>query len=211
VPRATSKTQQKEPVPISRIERKKQERTKKLIRAAAEVFSEKGYDKTSLGDVAERLDMRAPSLYHYVQTKDDLFIRCADEMLNENFAQLEEARDSQGSPIERLERMLQVRILGQFGEFYPNHVPLFISVTSTEPSLMAYIKSKRKQHVKYFWELAYEAAAVGELKGKKWELGLRLAAGLLGSLHHRYDPKNKLQPEKMAAEIAASLMTPITD
>jgi len=211
VPRATSKTQQKEPVPISRTERKKQERTKKLIRAAAEVFAEKGYDKTSLGDIADRLDMRAPSLYHYVQTKDDLFIRCADEMLRANFAQLEEARDSQGSPIERLERMLYVQILGQLGEFYPNHVPLFISVTSTEPSLMAYIKRKRKEHVKYFWDLAKEAVAAGEIKGEKWQLGLRLAAGSLGSLHHWYDPKGKVQPEEMAAEIAASLMTLLTD
>jgi len=179
---------------------------KKLLETASEVFGEKGYDKTSLEDIAERMDLRGPSLYYYVQTKEDLFIRCANNILSSNFANLEKARESKGTPIKRLEHMLKVQILEQIGGHYPNHIPFFISVTSTEPSLMAYISDIRKKHIKYFWELAEEAEAAGELKSGQWQLGLRLAAGALGSLHQWYRRDGELAPEEMATLIAKSLM-----
>jgi len=191
---------------LSRTERKKQDRVQKLLQTAAEVFGRKGYDKTSLEDIAERMDMRAPSLYHYVKTKEELFIRCADVMVESVFAKLKEASHSDGTPIQRLEYMLYIQVLGQLRDCYPNHIPLFVKVTSTEPTLLAYISGIRKKHVKLFRDLAEEAVAAGELKGEQWQLGLRLAFGALGSLHQWYQPKGEITPEEMAKNIAASLM-----
>jgi len=208
---AKSDTQLEKPASLSRTERKKQERMARLLQAAADVFSEKGYDKTSLADIAERIDMRGPSLYHYVKTKEDLFIRCANEMLDANFANLEKARDSEGTPLQRLQYMYYVQILGQLDEFYPKYIPLFINVTSTEPRLIAHIAEMRKKHIKYFIDLAEEAVASGELKGEQWRLGLRLAAGSLSALYQWYQPNGELTPEKMADKIATSLMKLLTE
>jgi len=123
-------------MPLSRTERKKQERLEKLLNTATLVFGEKGYDKTSLEDIAERMDMRGPSLYHYVKTKEDLFIQCADRIIKRNLKNLEEVKEAEGSPIQRLEKMYYVQILGQLDEFYPSHIPLFVTVTSREPNLI---------------------------------------------------------------------------
>jgi AcrR family transcriptional regulator len=43
-----------------------------VVRAAADVFSEKGYRGATLQDVASRLGMLKGSLYYYIQSKEDL-------------------------------------------------------------------------------------------------------------------------------------------
>lgn len=46
-----------------------------LLDAAAAMFRERGYDGVSLNEVAERLNISKPTVYHYVQSKDDLLIQ----------------------------------------------------------------------------------------------------------------------------------------
>jgi len=191
---------------LSRTERKKQNRMLKLLETAADVFGEKGYDRTSLEDIAERMDMRAPSLYHYVKTKEELFQLCANDILKPFFANLEKASKSEGSPIQRLEHLFYVQISGQLNELYPDHIPLCVNLTSTGSNLTAYIKDIRKQHVKFFWDLAEEAVTAGELQGQQWQLGLKLALGALDSLHLWYQPENDTTQEEMASDITKSLM-----
>ncbi len=43
-----------------------------MLRAAAEVFAENGFDHASIRAVAERAAISVPGLYHYVRSKDEL-------------------------------------------------------------------------------------------------------------------------------------------
>jgi len=194
----TNENDQKDSSALSRTERKKKERTRKLLQTAAEVFAKKGYDNTSLEDIAEQMDMRAPSLYHYVKTKEELFMRCADVMVASVFKNLEQAQ--------RFENMLYVQILGQLRDFYPNHIPLFVRVTSHEPALKKYITGVRKEHFKIFADVAQEAASTGQIEQQQWALGLRLVFGSLGSLHQWYRPDGGMAPEDMARDITKLLL-----
>ncbi len=195
---------------LTRTERKKQKRTQKLLQTAAEVFAKKGYDKTSLEDIAEQMDMRAPSLYHYVKTKEELFMRCANVMVTSVFENLEQASNTPGCPMQRLEKMLYVQILGQLRDFYPNHIPLFVRVNSQEAELKRYITGVRKTHFKIFSDVAEQAALAGQLDDQHWRLGLRLAFGSLGSLHQWYQPEGETPPEEMARDITKRLLRLIT-
>jgi len=47
-------------------------RRDELTRVAARLFAERGYDGTSLADVAEAVGLQKASLYHHIQTKEDL-------------------------------------------------------------------------------------------------------------------------------------------
>jgi AcrR family transcriptional regulator len=48
------------------------ERREELTRIAARLFAEQGYRGTSLADLAEALGVRKPSLYHHIDSKEDL-------------------------------------------------------------------------------------------------------------------------------------------
>src|SRR3954454_18246707 len=54
-------------------------RREELTRIAARLFAERGYQGTSLADLAEELGVQKPSLYHHIASKEDLLWEVARE------------------------------------------------------------------------------------------------------------------------------------
>ena len=52
-------------------------RREELTRIAARLFAERGYQGTSLADLAEALGVQKPSLYHHIASKEDLLWEAA--------------------------------------------------------------------------------------------------------------------------------------
>src|SRR3974390_1581492 len=47
-----------------------------VLRTAAQLFLEKSYGRTSLNDVAARLNITKPTLYHYFHNKEEILLEC---------------------------------------------------------------------------------------------------------------------------------------
>jgi AcrR family transcriptional regulator len=47
---------------------------------ALELFAEQGYEKTSLREIAERLDVTKAALYYHFKTKEDILISVAEDL-----------------------------------------------------------------------------------------------------------------------------------
>lgn len=47
-----------------------------VLKTAAQLFLEKSYRRTSLNDVADRLNITKPALYHYFQNKEEILLGC---------------------------------------------------------------------------------------------------------------------------------------
>ena len=47
-----------------------------ILATAAQLFLEKSYGRTSLNDVAERLSITKPALYHYFRNKEQILLEC---------------------------------------------------------------------------------------------------------------------------------------
>ena len=82
---------------LSRIERKRLRRVNEILRVAAEVVGERGYQNASLDEVAERLDLAKASLYYYFDSKQALVAACIDTAAVEVLRRLE-AIVEQGGP-----------------------------------------------------------------------------------------------------------------
>ena len=54
-------------------------RREELTRIAARLFAEQGYQGTSLADLAEELGVQKPSLYHHIDSKEDLLWEVASD------------------------------------------------------------------------------------------------------------------------------------
>ena len=53
-----------------------------LIRAARDLFSEKGYDGTGVDEIAESIGIKGPTIYKYFKNKEDLLkavIDCSED------------------------------------------------------------------------------------------------------------------------------------
>ena len=47
-----------------------------VLKTAAQLFLEKSYGRTSMNDVADRLNITKPALYHYFRNKEEILIEC---------------------------------------------------------------------------------------------------------------------------------------
>ena len=48
---------------------------------ALELFAEQGYEKTSLREIAERLDVTKAALYYHFKTKEDILVSISDDLI----------------------------------------------------------------------------------------------------------------------------------
>ncbi|MGL4565968.1 MAG: TetR/AcrR family transcriptional regulator [Halioglobus sp.] len=62
----------------------------RILDAAENLFAEKGYSATSLGDVADRVGIRSPSLYNHFRNKEALYEAVLERLLRVFSAPMEE-------------------------------------------------------------------------------------------------------------------------
>ncbi len=65
----------------------------RILDAAEDLFAERGYSATSLGDVADRVGIRSPSLYNHFRNKEALYLAVVERLLDAFLAPLQALRD----------------------------------------------------------------------------------------------------------------------
>ena len=88
----------------------KEKRWQEILRAAAEVFYEKGYDAATLQDIADRVGILKGSIYYYIKTKGDLLEHLLVEVHNEGLEVIRERARTSGTIFEKLETMMRSQI-----------------------------------------------------------------------------------------------------
>lgn len=77
-------------------------REAELLQAATRLFRRRGFHATSMQDLAEALGMNRGSLYHYIESKDDLLWRIISGALERLDQRVRPILDADGPAVERL-------------------------------------------------------------------------------------------------------------
>jgi AcrR family transcriptional regulator len=93
-------------------------RRSEIIAAGAEVFRDRGYEATSLRDVAARLGTDRASLYYYVASKNELFQLVTQQAVEEVVAAAERVAERPGDPESRLRELIVITV-----QKYEDHYP----------------------------------------------------------------------------------------
>lgn len=72
-------------------------RWQEVLDAAAALFEQKGYQATTLQDVASKVQLLAPSLYYYIKTKEDLLFAVMSRAHQLGLSLLEEPAELAGA------------------------------------------------------------------------------------------------------------------
>jgi TetR/AcrR family transcriptional regulator, cholesterol catabolism regulator len=89
-----------------------------LLRAAADVFREKGFRAASVNDIAARFGGDRASIYYYYGSKQDIFIDLIQQAVDEVVLLAEEVAESGRSATERL-RDVFAKTLDAYERHYP--------------------------------------------------------------------------------------------
>src|SRR5580692_10414735 len=78
-----------------------------VLRAAVEVFNERGYDGASMEDLSKRLGVAKSAIYHHVSGKEELLRLALDRALDGWSAAADRDREHDGPAIARLELLVR--------------------------------------------------------------------------------------------------------
>jgi AcrR family transcriptional regulator len=82
--------------------RQRRNRRQDVLEAAVRVFHKKGYASASIQDVADEVGVLKGSLYHYIDSKEDLLARIFEDSAGHFMEMLDEAAGLDERPVERL-------------------------------------------------------------------------------------------------------------
>lgn len=178
------------------VEKRSRYDVESLLAVAVEVFGERGYDGTSMDDLARAAGITKSSFYHHVKGKEELLRRSLDRALGGLFAALEAAEAGTGPAVQRLEGLLRGSVAVLIAEL--PHVTLLLRVrgnTETERSALA----RRREFDHRVTALVAAAEAEGDLRaGADPALAARLLFGLINSLTEWYRPGGELGDRELA-------------
>jgi len=157
-----------------------------LLAVAVRIFTERGYDGTSMGDLASASGLSKSSIYHHVESKEQLLRLALERAVEPPFAGLREPAASQGPAIDRLEHVVR-REVHVLTEQLP-YVTLLLRVhgnTETE----RWALDRRRHFDRLVSGLVTEAAADGQVRADlDPAVVTRLLFGMINSLVEWYDP-----------------------
>lgn len=88
--------------PVGRRERKKAETRQRILRAAARLFTDRGFESTTVDEIAERADVSRGTLFNYFAEKSALMAELGDGMADIFIANIDAVRQNDAPTVERL-------------------------------------------------------------------------------------------------------------
>ena len=83
------------------------DRREQLIRAALEVFQDKGFHAATVRDIGRAAGLTQGTIYNYVRSKEDILFLVCDRVIAEYFSKMEAAAAASGDPAARLREALR--------------------------------------------------------------------------------------------------------
>ncbi|WP_198597962.1 TetR/AcrR family transcriptional regulator [Blastococcus atacamensis] len=173
-----------------------------LLTVAVALFDERGYEATSMEELAGRLGVTKSAIYHHVRSKVELLRLALDRALDALFAVTEEAGATTGPAIDRLEHVVRrsVRVLADELPF----VRLLLRLRGNSEVERAALQ-RRRDFDRLVTGLVREALAQGDVRPDvDPAVTSRLLFGTVNSLVEWYRPDGDLTPGALADALVAT-------
>ena len=166
-----------------------------LIRAAGTAFKERGFHNTSLDEVAAALHVTKPTLYRYIDGKQDLLYRSHDYALDLGEAALEYGKEGT-TGLAKLERMLS-RYIELITDDFAAY-SLLSDLNDMSPAQKAAIQKRRRGFDTVFRGFVYEGIGDGSIRECDPMLATAWFMGAVNTIPRWYDAKGRLSGPDVA-------------
>jgi AcrR family transcriptional regulator len=87
-----------------------EDRRAQILRISTRLFSQKGYARTTLEDVAAEIGFTKPAIYHWFESKDQILFEIHHDIVAPALAEVRRIRASGGSPGDQLQSILSAHV-----------------------------------------------------------------------------------------------------
>ncbi|HWW16256.1 MAG TPA: TetR/AcrR family transcriptional regulator [Candidatus Dormibacteraeota bacterium] len=178
-----------------------------ILRTAARLFQQRGYDATSMNDVAAALKLSKGGLYHHFQSKDEILYEIMNHAMEITEERVLNPVRGIADPEERLRALIRL------------HIEVVLSARDREitvmlhenhplpPALRKRINSRKKDYIHFLENLMAEVQKEVQKRVQRESsrrVSPRAAAfallGMINWIYQWYKPEGELQAQNLAPQ-----------
>jgi AcrR family transcriptional regulator len=185
-------------------------RRHQLLRASARLFREKGYDGTSVRDIAHATGMQSGSWVYHFPTKQDILVAAMEQGLVDALARIEAIAERDLAPRRKFEALVRTHLdtlLAPGQDFIP--VVLY-EWRSLEPASRRRVAVPLKRYEAVWREAVAALQRTGEWPART-KIDVLLLFGALNWMARWYQPGGPLDIDTLSRECVAFFLRAPTD
>jgi TetR/AcrR family transcriptional regulator, cholesterol catabolism regulator len=169
-----------------------------ILHTAARLFQQRGYDATSMNDVASALKLSKGGLYHHFQSKDEILFEIMDHAMEITQERVVNAVRNIPDPEERLRSLIR------------KHIEVVLSPRDREitvmlhenhplpPSLRKRINARKKDYVHFLESVIADVQKARRAGGRVSPRAAAFALlGMINWIYQWYKPEGELQAQTL--------------
>ena len=176
-----------------------------ICRAATRLFVEKGYEKTSIRDIAEAGGMNSSALYYYFEDKEAILYTILIGIMDESLERMREIAQKKATLRDKLFAAIALHT-----EIYGSDPIRMALIAYNQKSLNAEhwdeLRGKQKEYATIVRGFLSEMKENGETADLSPTLCTFALFGMIQSAYLWYDPQGKVRPEELR-EMFAGIFT----
>ena len=174
-----------------------------ILATAAQLFLEKSYGRTSLNDVAERLSITKPAIYHYFRSKEQILVECyrlGTALIGET---LDQIAAHCGTGIEKVAAFISSYANVMTVNF--GRCVMRLDEGDLSGDARAEIRASKRKIDRRLRSFVQEGIDDGSIAPCDPKLAAFSIAGALNWICMWYEPGGPLSPEEIATQFARTL------
>jgi len=172
-----------------------------ILRTAARLFQQRGYDATSMNDVAAALKLSKGGLYHHFQSKDEILFEIMNHAMEITQERVLAPVRGIADPVERLRALIRLHIEVVLSPRDREITVMLHENHPLPPTLRKRINTRKKEYIHYVEGLMAEVQRARQAKGSVSPRAAAFALlGMINWIYQWYKPEGSLQSHNLVPQ-----------
>ena len=172
-----------------------------ILRTAARLFQQRGYDATSMNDVAAALKLSKGGLYHHFQSKDEILFEIMNHAMEITQERVIAPVRGIIDPVERLRALIRLHIEVVLSPRDREITVMLHENHPLPPTLRKRINTRKKEYIHFVESLMAEVQKVKQGKGGVSPRAAAFALlGMINWIYQWYKPEGNLQTHNLVPQ-----------
>ena len=172
-----------------------------ILRTAARLFQQRGYDATSMNDVAAALKLSKGGLYHHFQSKDEILFEIMNHAMEITQERVISPVRGIVDPVERLRALIRLHIEVVLSPRDREITVMLHENHPLPPTLRKRINTRKKEYIHFVENLMAEVQKVKQGRGAVSPRAAAFALlGMINWIYQWYKPEGNLQAQSLVPQ-----------
>lgn len=174
-----------------------------ILRAAASLFRKKGYERTSVRELAEAVGLQSGSLFHHFKTKDEILVEVMKQGLALASAFVISAIAPASTPQLKVKALFRAYLIAMLSEQHRDYMTVLLYDFRSLSPVLARKVNQFRSDLETRWQAVLDDAFPPDKSGVGVRIKAQFIFGAMNWALQWYNPKGTLSLDELAEQFAS--------